>query len=278
MKNKKFGPLMMCLSSVGFSLGGLCIKNIPWSPISINFFRCLVAFIMLSAYLLITKKKLKFNKWVLLGAVAMFITNNLFVVATKMTTAANAIVLQFTAPIFTMLLSLIFMKKKPKKLDIIVCAFVFAGIICFFVEKLSTGGMIGNILALTTGVTYAMMFMMNDFPEGDSVSSTFFGLLMSVIFGVPFFAGETDFGTSALLYAVILGVFQMGISYILFSEGLKLTEPVTASLVSGLEPVLNPLLVALFAGETMSLLALIGEVIVLGSIITYNVIKAKQTA
>ena len=94
--------------------------------------------------------------------------------------------------------------------------------------------------------------------------------------GLPFLALETEFTQTAVFSLVILGVFQVAVAYILMTEGLKTTPPVTASLVSGIEPVLSPILVAVFYGENVSFLALIGAVIVVVSIVIYNVLLARQ--
>ena len=95
--------------------------------------------------------------------------------------------------------------------------------------------------------------------------------------GLPFLAGETDFGLVPMVSLVVLGVFQVGCAYILLTVGLRSTPAVTASLVSGIEPVLNPILVAVFYHEYIGPMALAGAAIVLGAVIVYNVITTKLT-
>lgn len=214
--------------------------------------------------------------WVLLGALAVCGTNILFSIANKMTTAANAIVLQFTAPIFVMVFTAIFFRRRPGKLDLVTCAAVLGGILFFFVDSLSAGGMVGNVLALISGISYAGVFMMNDMPEGDAISSVFWGDVFSAVVGLPFVAMETDFSATAVVSVLILGVFQVALAYILLTIGLKTTPPVTASLVSGIEPVLNPILVAVFYHEMIGPTALVGAVIVVGSVVAYNVICGRR--
>lgn len=193
-----------------------------------------------------------------------------------MTTAANAIVLQFTVPIFVMLFSMAFFHQKPKKLDVAACIVVFGGILFFFLDSLEMGGGVGNFIALLSGVAYAGVFLMNDMPGGDAISSVFWGDVISAVTGLPFLLQETEFTATALTSLVILGVFQVGVAYIFMCIGLKTTPPVTASLVSGIEPVLNPILVALFYGETVGTFALIGAVIVIGGVVGYNVLQARD--
>lgn len=270
------GTLCVFGAAVLYSIGGLCIKLIPWGGMAINGGRTAIAVVVIGLYLLAIKHKPVMNRWVMVGALSVCGTNILFSIANKMTTAANAIVLQFTAPIFVILISMIFLKKKPRKLDIITCVAVLGGVLFFFIDGLSTGNMLGNVLALISGLTYAGVFMMNDMPDSDSISSVFWGDLISAVVGLPFLIQETEFTLPTMTSLVILGVFQVAIAYILLTEGLKTTPPVTASLVSGIEPVLSPILVAVFYNEMIGPIAMIGAVIVVGSVIVYNVLLARQ--
>lgn len=275
MTEKQKGTLYVFLAAALYSIGGLCMKVIPWSGTAINGARTAIALIVIGVYLIIVKHPLRFNRWILLGAISVFSTNLLFSIANKMTTAANAIVLQFTVPIFVMLFSLLFFKKRPTKLDLIACIIVFGGIIFFFADSLSVGGGFGNALALLSGVTYAGVFMMNDMPDSDAISSVFWGDVLSAIVGLPFVVREKDFTLIPIISLLILGVFQVAVAYILLSIGLKTTPSVTASLVSGIEPILNPILVAVFYGEEMGFFALIGAAIVIIGVVGYNVIKGR---
>lgn len=273
---RRRGTLCVFLAAVLYSIGGLCIKVIPWNGMSINGGRNIVSALVVGLYILLTHHKLKLNRWVLLGAVSVCGTNVLFCLANKLTTAANTIVLQFTAPIFVILLTAVFWRKRPQRLDVTACAVVLLGVLCFFVDSLEMGGMAGNVLALLSGLSYAGVFLLNDLPDADPISSVFWGDLCSVFLGLPFLVQETAFTPVALTSLVILGAFQVGVAYILMCIGLKTTPAVTASLISGIEPVLNPLLVAIFYREQVGPLALVGAVIVIGAVISYNVLKAKR--
>ena len=266
----------MFLAAVFYSIGGLCIKVIPWNGMSINGGRTAIALVVIGAYLWVVKHPLRLNRWVALGALCVFGTNALFSVANKLTTAANTIVLQFTVPIFVMLFSTLFFRKKPEKLDIAACLVVFGGIIFFFVDSLEMGGGLGNVLALLSGVTYAGVFLMNDMPDSDAISSVFWGDVLSAVTGLPFLLGETNFAPVTLFSLTVLGVFQVAVAYILLTIGLKTTPAVTASLVSGIEPVLNPILVAVFYQEKMGRFALVGAAIVILGVLSYNILKIKE--
>ena len=277
MTQNQKGTLYVFLAALLYSIGGLCIKVIPWGGMAVNGGRTAIALVIIGIYLALVRHPLRFNRWILLGAVCVFGTNALFSVANKMTTAANAIVLQFTAPIFVMIFSAIFFRRKPTKLDLGACVVVFGGIVFFFVDGLSMGGTAGNILALCSGVAYAGVFMMNEMPNSDAICSVFWGDVISAVTGLPFLFRESDFSATPLISLLILGVFQVAVAYILLTIGLKTTPPVTASLVSGIEPVLNPILVVVFYGEKMGSLALVGAATVIGGVVGYNMLRQNET-
>ena len=250
-------------ASVCFSTGGLFIKLIPWSALAINGARNLIGAAVIGLYILLTRHRLVMNRTVAIGAASMMGVTTLFALANKMTTAANAIVLQFTAPVFVILLML-------------TCAMVLLGVVLFFVDGIQAGNLAGNVVAVLSGVCYAGVFMMNMGRGADALSSSFWGQLITGILLTPLCLRETDISAPTLLAVAALGIIQVGGAYILFSLGIKDTPPVTASLITGLEPVLNPVWVALFYGETFTPLSAVGAVIVVGSIVIYNVWNAKH--
>lgn len=273
MKQSK-GIFYVLMAAVLFSIGGLCIKMVPWSPLAINGARNLISSIMIGIYLKMTHHKIVINPAVLFGAVCMTGVTTLYTIANKLTTAANTIVLQFTAPVFVIFFMWIFFKERPKRVDIIATAAVFAGILCFFIDGLSSGNMLGNIVAVLSGVAYAGVFMMNSFEKSDSLSSIFLGQALSAMTCSWFVFGETDFGVTAVGGILALGIFQVGLAYILMSKGLDEVPAVTASLTTAIEPILNPILVAIFYHEMITSLSFVGAVIVIIAVVGYNVLKA----
>lgn len=280
IKKNNLGPLFVFLSGVTFSLGGVCMKFIPWSPLAINSARNILSATMVGLYILFTGHKLVVNKHVIIGALSIAVTMSLYAIANKLTTAGNAIILQFTVPIWAMLFSVLFLKIKPSRLDIVAAIFVLAGVVCFFIDGISAGNMPGNAVALLSGITYVGVFMMGSFPDSDSLSSTFFGIVLNIIVGLPWLF-RTDFASTpsaAWIALVVLGLIQQGCSYIFLNIGLQTTPAVAATLIAAIEPVLNPILVALIYGEVLTPLSLVGAVIVFISILVYNVLKAKMNA
>ena len=274
MMNQSKGIFYVLMAAVLFSIGGLMIKLIPWSPLSINGARNFISVIIIGIYLKVTHHKLVINPAVLFGAVCMTGVTTLYCMANKLTTAANTIVLQFTAPVFVIFLMWLFFRERPKRVDIIASAVVFVGILFFFVDGLSTGHMLGNVLAVLSGVAYAGVFMMNSFEKSDSLSSIFLGQALSAVTCVWFVFGETDFGGAALGGIFALGIFQLALAYIFMAKGLDEVPAVTASLTTAIEPILNPLLVAVFYHEAITPLSLVGAIIVVAAVVGYNVWKA----
>ena len=274
--NKFAGPVCVLLASLLFSIGGLCIKVIPWSALAINGARNLIGSMVIGIFLLVTKHRIKISVPVLIGAFSTMSVTTLFAIANKMTTAANAIVLQFTAPVFVIILMAIIFHSKPRKLDIITCIVVFSGVCIFFVDGLKTGNIVGDLIALLSGVCYAGVFMMNTAEKADAISSCFLGELAAGIIFTPFCLNETDFSAPVIATVFVLGVFQVGVAYILFSKGIRHTGAVAGSLIAGIEPVMNPIWVAVFYGEKISGLAAVGAVIVVGAIIIYNVMSVSK--
>ena len=269
-ENRRLGILTMLGASACFSIGGLLIKIIPWNPLAINGARNLIASCVIGLYIIFIHHRIRFNLTVLFGAVCMSGVTTLFAVANKLTTAGNAIILQYTAPIWVILLMFLFFRKKPVRLEVFSILIVLLGILCFFFESLSSGKIFGDIVAVASGLFYAGMFMLNQFEKGDALSSMFFGQLLTGILLAPLVLKETAFQAPVIAAVLVLGVVQVGLAYILFSYGTRYTDPVTASIINAIEPVLNPILVAIFYGEKLGTLSLIGAAIVIGGVLFYN--------
>ena len=280
MKNETrsafYGPLMMLIASILFSTGGILCKLIPWSPLAINGVRNLLGGLLIGAYLLATHHKLKFNFKILIGAICMCGVTTLFIVANKLTTAANAIVLQYTAPIWIILLSALILNKNPRAREIITILVVLVGIVLFFIDGIGAGNTWGNVAAVIAGVFYAGLFLLNSLPGADALSALFIGQLGTGIIFTPLVFKETDFSAVPIIAVVALGIFQVGLAYIFFNLGTSHTSPVTASIINGVEPILSSVLVAVFWGEMLSPLALAGAIIVIAAILTYNIISARR--
>lgn len=278
MNRERRSTLYVFFAALLFSIGGLCVKVIPWSGLTINGMRNLISVLILTVYFKGTGRRIVINKGVIMGAVCMAGVTSLYCLANKLTTAANTIILQFTAPIFVILLSWMLFKERPKRLDVAACIVVTGGVVCFFVDSVSAGNGLGNALAVLSGVCYAGVFMMNTFPEADSLSSIYLGQAVCALTQAPLILTETEFNGQAVIAILVLGMFQLALAYILMAKGLEHTPPIAASLTTGIEPVLNPIFVGIFYQERISLLSFVGAAIVFLGIISYNVLKLVRSA
>lgn len=269
------GLAYVLISAVCFSLAGVLIKVIPWNPISINGARCIFAIIPMYLYLRATGRRFHVNKQIIGGAVLDFAMLETFVIANKLTTAANAIVLQFTEPIWVILLAWIIFRSRPRRSAVVASFVVIAGIACFFYDSLNAGGMLGNVLAIVSGVAYAGVFLLKESPKCDFECAAILGFAACFVVGIPFYPQETLFTPEILVTIVVLGVVQLGFAYFFLSKGLDVVSPVTASLISTIEPLLNPILVAIVVGETIGPISIFGAVLVIGAATAYNVYAAR---
>lgn len=275
MNHSRKGYLFVLLSALCFATGGLLIKINSWSSMTINGVRCIFALMIFYPYFRSIGHKFCINRTVILGALANSGTCITFVTANKLTTAANAIVLQFTLPIYIILLLWIFWKKKPDRVSVLTAIISFVGILFFFFDNLTASGMAGNILALISGFLYAIVFLIKKMPSADFESSAILSFAINFVIGIPFYVQESTFSTTNIISVILLGFVQIGMAYIFLAKGLDDVSPIAASLISMAEPVINPILVAFFYGETIGFVSMIGAVIVLGSAAFYSLYTAK---
>ena len=278
MTAKTKGILLCMTSGLLFSIGGVCVKLIPWNAMQINAARHLISLVIVGGYLLLTHHKFHINKLVLFGSLALAATHITYTYATKLTAAGNAIVLEYTSPLFVIFIMLLVFRQKPDRLDIVTCLFVFAGIICFFIDSMSSGHILGDLFGLTAGICYACFYVFNTREKSDPLVGLLLGNAICVLVGLPSLL-QVDFSaqTSETWIALLaLGVFQVAVANICLALGLASTPPVTANLLNAIEPILNPILVALIYGEHLSPVAIVGVVIVLVTVFIYNYRKITQ--
>lgn len=276
MKIQTKAFVFLVLAAVLWSFGGLLIKSVTWNPMAIAGVRSAISVLVLLA--VIRKKHFTFSFSQIAGAVFYAATMITFVCANKLTTAANAIILQYTAPIYVALLGIWLLKEKVQLSDWIVIIAAILGICLFFIDKVSIGNQLGNILALISGVTFALMIVFlrmqkDSFP----ISSVFMGNILTAVLMTPFmfYAVPKDVNSWGAL--VLLGTFQLGLSYILYSIAIKNATALEAVMIPLMEPVLNPLWVLIFLGEKPTQWAFIGGAIVILSLIIHAKIKSNQT-
>ena len=164
MVSKK-GVAMVVAAALLLSIGGLCVKMIPWQPLSINSFRSFISVGILLVFARLTRRRLRLTGGVVLGGLAVCGATALYTVATKLTTAGNAVLLQFTAPIFVILCSWAVFRERPKRLDLAACVCVFGGVFCFFLDSLGSGRFLGDVIAVLAGICYACLLYTSPSPR-----------------------------------------------------------------------------------------------------------------
>jgi len=257
--------LLLILCAILWSTSGVFVKALDWGPIAILAGRGIFTSIVFLLYMRRLPKKV--TRWTLLAAGGSIATQFLFITSTKLTTAANSIFLQYTAPLYVVLLGYWVLREKPSRSDWIAMSLIFFGMILFFGDQLSPDGFYGNLLAMLSGVTSAIMVVsfraQKDATPEDSI---LIASLVIAVFGFPFILNEPQTVTNWLSISY-LGIFQIGLAFILFTKGIKHIPALEANLIGTLEPILNPVWVFLFLGERMGQSALLGGLVVLGGVI-----------
>lgn len=255
----------LIITALLWSMGGLFIKLVDWSPMAIAGSRSGIAALVMLVYL---KKPIKdYNKNKLIGGLIYTSLMLLFVSANKLTTSANAILLQFTAPVWVALFSGFFLREKIRNYDWYAIGAVMVGMTLFFVGDLETGNTLGNVLAVLSGVSFAgVVIFLKLQKDGSPVEMTILGNLLTFLVAIPFLF-FVDYSLKNVAGILILGVFQLGISYILYSIAVQHVSAIEAILIPILEPLLNPVWVFIFTGEAPGPLAIVGGVVVVGSVV-----------
>lgn len=274
--------LLVIIAVLLWSTGGLFIKLTTLDAYQVTFFRSLLA--GLTVLILTRKSGLRIN---LFGVFCCFIYAALlflFVWATKHTTAANAIFLQYTAPVYILILAPFVIGEKFHLRDLLTVIFCVGGMSLFFVGDLTIGDYQGNIAALFSGIFLGLYIMLLKHPRalslanGESMNpaiTVIYGNFLLAVLTLP--SGITSFSTITITDIVavsFLGIFQIGISYILFIKGVRGgTRPLDASIIGFIEPLLNPVWVFLFVGERPSNWALLGGAIIIATVVAHTIVQ-----
>jgi len=254
---------LLLAAAVLWSTAGAAIKRCGLDGWQIAGGRSLVAAVFL--LLAVREARVRPTLRVLLVSVAYAFTVVLFVLATKLTTAANAIFIQDTAPLWVLLLSPWLLRETPTRGELLAIPVYGLGLGLFFLDELTAGQVAGNLVALASGVAFALSIVGLRLLRHEGPRALVYGNLIAAAAALPLWpAGPaaTPVDLALLLY---LGVFQLGLAYLAFSRGLAGTPAIEASLLVLLEPVLNPIWTFLFAGERPGPWAIAGGAVVLGA-------------
>ena len=272
MEKRYRAIIFMLVAATLWSSGGLLIKLVSWNPVAIAGLRSLIAVLILMVFF--RHSRLSWSFYQIAGAVAYAVTVTLFVVATKLTTAANAILLQYTAPVYVALLGAWFLGESTQWFDWTIIFVVIGGMVLFFLDHLTTGNLLGNGCAIFSGLSFSFLILFLRKQKDESpLGSVILGNLLTGLIGLPFMF-ESMPSPMSWVGLILLGVVQLGLSYVLYSEAIKHVTALEAVLIPGIEPVLNPIWVFLILGEVPGKWALVGGFIVFISVTARCVIAS----
>ena len=272
------GVLMMAATASLWSIAGLLIKVIDWHPIAIAGVRSLIASLVILAFL--RKPKIHWSFPQVAAAVANAVTMLLFVVANKTTTAANAILLQYMAPVFTAFIGAALLKEKTRLEHWVSIFFVMVGMTIMFANKLDGGQFFGDAIALMSAVTFSLYIVfMRMQKEGSPLESNLMSqwIAAGVCLTASLFLPMPQFTQESVAAILVLGIVQIGIPSILIAFAIRRISAVSANLIAVIEPVLNPLWVFLALGEYPGINTIIGGAVILAAVTGVSMIGARRS-
>jgi len=268
----------MAATAFLWSIAGLFIKVIDWNPVAIAGMRSLIASIVIFIYLKHPKIHLSFPQ--VAAAVANAATMLLFVCANKTTTAANAILLQYFAPVSTVFIGAVLLKERAGVEHVVALALVAGGMVLMFFDELGGGKLLGNALAITSAVTFSLYFVfMRMQKDGSPLESILLShwLTAGICILLSSFLPFPHVTIKSLAAIVVLGIVQIGLSSILFSIAIKRVSAVQANLIAVIEPVFNPVWVFFAIGEAPGTNTLIGGGIIVLAVTTASIHGGRRT-
>ena len=273
-------PLLFVLAAaLLWSTGGLFIKWTTLAGLELSFWRSLFAIFTVAFFT--RHEGFGLNRLTAFASVLYAVLLILFVLATKTTTAANAIFLQYTAPVYLLILEPIIYKEKFRSRDLITVLVCLGGMGLFFVGQLRPQDVTGNILALASGFCFALYFLLLRHPRAREVnraSSVIYGNTLAVLMTAPWgVATLTSLTAHDLIGVSYLGIIQLGVAYTLFTFGMaRGVRSLDAGIICYVEPVLNPVWVFLVLGERPSAWALLGGAIIISAVICHMLLDARR--
>ena len=283
---KRKGLFYISFAALLWSSSGLFIKissGLELSAFQISFYRSLVAAITIITISTYQKKKIKleFDVISILCSIAYAGILIFFVIANTLTTAANTIFLQFTAPVYLLFLEPVFLKTKFQFKNLITVLICMSGMALFFMGKLDTGNLYGNMFGILSGISFALFSLFLKWKEQlhkteNTLSQIAMGNILVAIICLPVIFGNLIIPPLGFVILAFLGIFQIGVSYVIYNEGIKYVSATESLIIAMLEAVFNPFWVFIGIGEKPSNYALIGGAVILIGIIVHNfIIKGK---
>lgn len=276
-KRKKAGLLAMAGCAILWSTGGLFIKLIDWQPFAIAGARSAIAALFL--FIWIKKPKFTFSLLQTSSALAYAATMLLFVFANKHTTAANAILLQYGAPVYVALLGSYMLKEIPKLEEWFALLAICVGMILFFIDSLAAGHLVGDSVAVLSGLAFALnIVLMRKQKDADPLSSMLLGHIFAAIIAgiISLFLAPPIISLRSLVAISALGVVQIGLAAVLFSYGIKRVTALQGVLTAVIEPIFNPVWVFLIAGEIPGGKSILGGLVIISAVLMSSIVSIQK--
>ena len=272
--SRKAAIFLLVITGVIWSTGGVMIKMIPWSSMSIAGLRSgFAAFVI---YLYTRPKNFKFSKYSWFGGLCYTLMMICFVLANKMTSAVNVILIQYAAPAYVALFSFSFLGEQSTKTDWLGICIIFFGLGCFFIDDISFDQIGGNIIAVFSGLGFAgLVLFMRKEKKMRPIDSVFLGNLITFLFCSPFYYNGITLQLKPWLMIIFLGIVQLGIAYILFSIAIKYMPAIDAIIYPVIEPIFNPILAFIFLGEHMGSVSILGGVMIIFGVVSRSILENK---
>ena len=269
--SKQNALLLMVLVTLIWSSNGLLIKLVEWSPMAISGLRSLFAVLVLLPFLGKPRHLVSFDT--LMGGLGFAGALITFVIATKLTTAANAIFLQLTAPVYVALLSGWILGERVRILDWVITGIIFSGMLLFFGDNLTVDGFWGNICAIISAICWAVFVLFSRRQKNDSpLKIPILGHVICALSGIPFII-ISGLPESGWFWIIPMGTIGAGLSFVLYTVVIKRLKAIEAIITQTIEPIFNPIWVFLAVGETPGSWALLGGIVVLSSVTMHAVLR-----
>ena len=286
MPSRSTARLELAAAAILFSTGGAAVKAADFTGWQITCLRSGIAAIAI--WLMTRQARGRWTAAHLLVGVAYAACLTLFVLANRLTTAANAIYLQSTAPLYLAILAPLLLREPTRRQDLAFMLTVGLGLALFFVGvdqpvESAPDPLRGNLLALGSGITWALTVCglrwmgSAGAARGSAAVAVVAGNVIASLGALPFALPLGSHDTSDWALVGYLGVFQIALAYVLVTRALETIPALEASLILLIEPVLNPVWAWVFQGERPGVWALVGGGVILGATTVRSVLDARRS-
>ena len=269
--------LLVVLAGVCWSFAGVLSRFTSWSSFSLAGYRSIIAVLLLGAIRKSFRPRNTLWNWI--GALGVASTSAMFMVANKLTSAANAIVLQYAMTAIVIVAQILFFHARPRRMDVSAAVLVMVGVVLCFCQGLGRGQFLGDLVAFGSAFTWAVVFLAARMPGVDSLSYAYQGNLLACLFllCMPFDPAVAAAGPAGWIVPSVMGLC-LGLGYVCFAMGMKSQlSPTIAAVVANVEPVLNPLWVLIVLGEAPGMLSFLGAAVVLVTVTVYSLKGAQNS-